>query len=545
MNPDAAPVPAMPPAPAPALALDQVADLVLGVESTSALLAAIEQILTDLMALPARLYLWDAHAGAYYAAAGFGCDRAAPDLSPAQAQAANRFPFATRGHPVGLLAIDSGWVFDRAPVEHLVALLGPLITGLHRQDQAAQALRAASEQVEQVISAGDLLSHLDVEVLLVKILETMLSATKAQVGAVLVPDEAGMPQVRVTWGFPEAVVRRVAYRDGLAVVDRVQRDGRMAALDADAVARDLDTAAIAPIRLTALLALPMSARGRTQGVLVLANPEDGFDQHRRRLASTLCGMAAIALDNALLVKATLDRERLAQEMGLARSVQTGMYPPGGLERHGIALLGASRPCSETGGDYYTYLERDGRLVAMIGDVSGHGLGAALFTTMAHAVIHQQLRDGVALVPAMRALNGSLVHSKSRRFMTAALVEIDPATRAFRYVSAGHNPLLWVHDGVPVWLDSTGMPLGIMAGAEFDPPPEQVASPGDWLVLYTDGYTEAATADGQVFGDDRLVAALRAATGPAEAIAALDAACDAFAGTTAHADDLTLVVIRFG
>ncbi|MFM2090202.1 MAG: hypothetical protein RLZZ127_691 [Planctomycetota bacterium] len=532
--------------PAPGLTLEQVADLLVGVESVDSLLTAIDDLLAQLLALPARLYLWDGGGKVYYAAHGFGCPREAPDLRLPDPLPRGWYRLSSRGAPVGLLVVESEWSHDPKALEHLGALLGPILIALHRQERSRTELREAQVQVEQVINAGDLLSHLDVEILLVKIVETMLSATHAQVAALLTPDAAGVMQVRVPWGFPEDVVRRVRFLDGTPVVDRVAAGDGAVCLEGAQVGQRLDLDAIAPIRITALLALPLSARGRTQGVLVLANPEDGFDEHRQRLARTLCAMAAIALDNALLVKATLDRDRLQQEMDLARSVQTGMYPVGGLELPGLAAEGASRPCDETGGDYYTYLERDGHLLAMIGDVSGHGIGAALFTTMAHAVITQQLRAGVQLEPAFMALNDALSHGQSGRFMTAALVELDPVTRVFRYVSAGHNPLLWIHQGEPRWLESCGMPMGIMAGAAYPPPAPLVGAPGDLLILYTDGFTEAADPANELYGDDRLAAAAAraAAGGPGDVLKTMVADVDRFADGRPLADDLTMVVIRF-
>jgi phosphoserine phosphatase len=130
-------------------------------------------------------------------------------------------------------------------------------------------------------------------------------------------------------------------------------------------------------------------------------------------------------------------------------------------------------------------------------------------------------------------------------MTAALVEIDPVTRIFRYVSAGHNPLLWIHRGEPRWLESCGMPMGIMAGAAYPPPAPLVGAPGDLLILYTDGFTEAADPANDLYGDDRLAAAALASDGePGQVLKAMIADVDRFAAGRPLADDLTMVVIRF-
>ena len=248
----------------------------------------------------------------------------------------------------------------------------------------------------------------------------------------------------------------------------------------------------------------------------------------------------------MLVKATVDRERLQRELDLAKQIQGQMYPERGLRSARVAVEGFSRPCDETGGDYYAFIRREGRVKAMIGDVSGHGLGAALYTTMAHAIVQQQLRSGTAIEPAFESLNEALFHTQSGRFMTAALVDLDPETLTFSYVSAGHNPLLWLNNGEPRWLESCGMPLGIVPVGTFPLPPAVTMAPGDVLVLYTDGYTEAVNLAGELYGDERLAAVTRrgweAGLLPDQIAKLITADVDEWAGGHPHEDDLTMVVI---
>jgi serine phosphatase RsbU (regulator of sigma subunit) len=262
----------------------------------------------------------------------------------------------------------------------------------------------------------------------------------------------------------------------------------------------------------------------------------------------VCSLAAIALDNAVLVKNMVEGERLRQELDLARGVQAGMFPGSDLTVGTLVLAGGARPCSETGGDYYTWLTCDGRVRTMISDVSGHGLGAALYTTMAHVLAQQQLRSGAGLEAAVKVLNDGLFHAHSGRFMTAALVDIDPATGAMNYTSAGHNPLLWINQGEVRWLDSSGMPIGVMdEGTWPEGGPLQLA-PGDLLMLYTDGFTEAVDATSDAWGDDRfaatVLAAWRSGSNPAEISTLVHAAVDAWVGSSTHLDDLTMVVMHW-
>jgi sigma-B regulation protein RsbU (phosphoserine phosphatase) len=134
-------------------------------------------------------------------------------------------------------------------------------------------------------------------------------------------------------------------------------------------------------------------------------------------------------------------------------------------------------------------------------------------------------------------------------MTFALVQVDPQEMRFSYVSAGHTPLLWVNQGRPRWLDSCGMPLGIVPAAELPLRSEGALDGGDYLILYTDGFTEAVDPQGELYGEERLARIATSAwtdgIAPAELIARITADIDRWSGGVPHRDDLTMVVIAVG
>ncbi len=531
----------------------------------SVLLTRLDTALAELHALPARLYLFDARANAFYAAAAFGAqtdeDTLVADLPRVRPATAGAYELINDGAPVGVLRVPAS--ADHAGITVLAQVLGPALVARSAAEVARDDLREAQAQVGRLADAAELLRHLDVDVLLTKLLETFLTAVRAQVGAVLAIGEARELKATVTWGLRDQHLDAIRMRPpagtagaagNIGVVEHVAATGRTLCLDAAGVAARLDLTGL-DAQLTGLLALPLLSRGRTVGVIVLANPDEDFAVRGRRVGETLCALAAIAVENALLVRQMVDRERLQQELAIARSVQGHMFPGAGLDLPGCTVTGGARPCSETGGDYFTWLGTDERAVAMIGDVSGHGLGAALFTTMAHALIQQQLRAQVPLAVMMRALNEGLFHTHSGRFMTAALVELEPRERRFRYLSAGHTPLLWLHKRLHGpgaaemrWLDSGGMPLGVVDDLTLDAPPALTAASGDLLVLYTDGFIEAINPAGEPYGQDRFAAVVQAAHANganADTVMALaHAAVDTWVAGGAQEDDLTMVVIGF-
>ncbi len=523
--------------------LGTTADRLLAADTAQHLISILEDELPRLGASPSALYLYDANAGTYYPVAGFGQSQPHQDIPEMQVPDGS-LRLSSVGKPVGLLIVPPG-IHREASVRHLANLLGPLLVQLHRRQIVVEELRETREIVAQLAVAGDLLRHLDLDVLLTKLLETALSAVGAQVGAVLLADDARKLDLRVAWGMTAEHLAAIRLKDGRTVAQAVFASGEPVVASRSERKALLDLSGLHE-RLDGLLALALVSRDRILGVLLLANPTQDFGPAKRRLAETLCNLAGTAIDNSTLVKDAIERERLRQEIDIARRVQEKMFPTSGLVVDGLTAEGWSRPCNETGGDYYAYVPRPGGLVTMVGDVSGHGLGAALFTTMAHALAQQQFRAGADMATAFRQMNEGLFHTRSGRFMTAVAVSVDSATGVCEYVSAGHTRSLWIHRGEVRWLESTAMPLGIVPSLEIDPSPKLVLDPGDLLLLYTDGITEAAHEDGTTLGEERLadtvLAAWRSHLTPRRVLDLVAAAVDGFTAGRAQADDLTAVAL---
>lgn len=523
------------------------AEQLIGLASSRSLLTRLEELLANCGGLPARLYLADAQTCTFYPAAGLGCEQPSDELDMLATLAGlgpGDLVLRQRDEVIGLLqhapAIEAGIATA------LASLLGPVLLATQQAKSQTDELHRLHSQVHHIVTAGQLLRHIDIEVLLVEILQTSLRSVGAEVGALVTADEHGALELRAAWGLREDHLEHLRTRTGRPLAAEVLASGRALRLEGSDLTESLDLAGFDGV-LTGLMALPLQAGDRRQGVVLLANPSKAFGLEGQRVAEMVCDMAAIALDNAMLVRSLVERERLSRELDIAREVQLDMFPPGGITVGGISALGAFRPCDETGGDYFTCLERNGRAVVMIGDVTGHGLGAALFTTAAHALVQQQLHSGAGLVETLRTVNEGLHYTGSGRFMTAALVEVDPASGAFEYGSAGHNPLLWIHRGEVRWLDSQGMPLGIMSDYRHDGTGRGELAPGDLLLLYTDGFVESMDATEECFGDERLAATLR--EGLAQdldeqgLIDHLFAALERWSGGAKPADDLTVVVLR--
>jgi HAMP domain-containing protein len=208
----------------------------------------------------------------------------------------------------------------------------------------------------------------------------------------------------------------------------------------------------------------------------------------------------------------LERQRLDEELRLAREIQQRLLPAGPPHMSGLELAGLSLPAREVGGDYYDYLPLDGGRVGLaIADVSGKGTPAALLMSAFRASLRSQDLGRLGPAEVLTRVN-RFIHSSvdPGRFVTAFLAVLDPHSGELRYSSAGHDaPYLVRPDGAVTVLSDGGLLLGLMPQVAY---PEKVLTlePGTLFTAFTDGVTEAQDAKGEFFGAGRLESALRAA-----------------------------------
>ncbi|UYV13158.1 MAG: SpoIIE family protein phosphatase [Phycisphaera sp.] len=247
-----------------------------------------------------------------------------------------------------------------------------------------------------------------------------------------------------------------------------------------------------------------------------------------------------------------DRVRLRESLLVAMEVQKNLLPHEPPVIEGLDIAGHSTYCDETGGDYYDYLHIEGlseRCAALaIGDVVGHGVAAAMLMATARGILRSRCHEPASLGELLKHLNELLVDDTGgERFMTMLLVVLDGGTGNMAWASAGHGPpMVYVaKDDRFAEHKGGGIPLGLFAGREFETYTAGPFSPGDIVVLSTDGLWEAKQADGEFYGMERLQRVIReSATENAESIAAAiredhKAAC----GDKSQDDDITFVVAK--
>ena len=260
-----------------------------------------------------------------------------------------------------------------------------------------------------------------------------------------------------------------------------------------------------------------------------------------------------------LLQQKAEKERLEQELRIARSIQMSLLPQGSLVFPGVSLSGHCEPAREVGGDYYDFLPLDeARIGILIADVAGKGTSAALYMAelkglmLSLSELHASPRQ--LLIAANRIISK---HLDARSFITMMYAVVDLRARTLTLARAGHCPLVYVPGPYALSRASqTLQPDGMVLGLQFDTGDlfsrtlEEVTLPlglGDLFLLYTDGISEAMNVAGDCFGDARLadLACLHADLASDDLRDCILGEVQAFAGSAAQHDDMTMVLLKIG
>ncbi len=318
----------------------------------------------------------------------------------------------------------------------------------------------------------------------------------------------------------------------------------------DSDATDL-SASIVDLKLRAVMCVRLSVKDDVTGVIYVDSraTERTFNSKDSRFFEALARAISIVLENARLLRAALERERLQRAIELAREVLANLLPKDPMGIPGFDIAGLSLPAESAAGDYYDFVPcPDGRVGLVIGDVTGHGIGPAMVMTGARSALRILFEDEALDEAAILSrLNARLVQDLGDgRFMSLLVGRLDVAKRVVTWANAGQNPPIVLRaDGQVENLGGAGLALGIEAGIAYQCRPPLQLRTGDLLLWLTDGLVEARSPDGLEFGEARVVELLRRHRDlPArQLLAKLRAAVVAHAGREQQDDDVTLLVVR--
>ncbi|MDX1739637.1 MAG: SpoIIE family protein phosphatase [Rhodothermales bacterium] len=298
-----------------------------------------------------------------------------------------------------------------------------------------------------------------------------------------------------------------------------------------------------------VLALPIKHQGETCGMLCLGPKMAGtYQPGEIEFLTALANLAFVSIQNSYLVEEQIEKERLEEEMRLARVIQEGLQPSQLPAVEGTEIAMLALPSRHVAGDYTDVIQLDDKRVLLaIGDVTGKGMPASLLMSNLQASLRTLVPLEIALSESTGHINRVICDNTGfDKFITYFHGIFDSSDRSFHYVNAGHNPPMLVHsDGSMEELEVGGLLLGVMKGMPYERGDVSL-QPGDVLAMFTDGVTEAMSPDEEEFEEHRLEAVLRE-NRQLSAQGILDAVREAIiswtGSATALSDDLTMLVLK--
>jgi phosphoserine phosphatase RsbU/P len=433
-------------------------------------------------------------------------------------------------------------------------------------------------------------SSLDLGEVLNRVMDEVITITGAERGFVMLRDEPeGALAFQVARGMDQRVIEDPQFQISRSVVEQVAQDGQpILTSDAQQDDRFSMRTSVTNLRLRSILCVPLAVKGRwienveqrpqlgvarnppyhhPFGVIYVDNrlragifTEDDLD-----LLIAIASSAAIAIENARLYQLAVEKGRLERELQMAREVQANLLPHETPNLPGWAFVARWKPARTVAGDYYDFIPHENapHLGIVIADVTDKGMPAALFMALTRNTVRASVNSATSPAEGITRANRLIcADATGGMFVTLFYASLNPENGTLTYVNAGHNPPLLYKAEIPgndtqtdsdtlVRLDRTGMALGVLADAVYEQRTLHLV-PGDFLVLYTDGVTDAVQGPQQAvpqrFGLHHLQQAIfEQRHAPAtEIMATLESTIDEFTGansTTALFDDIAIMVIK--
>jgi phosphoserine phosphatase RsbU/P len=363
-----------------------------------------------------------------------------------------------------------------------------------------------------------------------------------------------LQQAAVTPVALESFLRLHAVIPGEGVLGRVWQTEQPVCLNELSEAPELAKLRDSALATASIMGAPLLYGKQNMGVLALGNGRMGapFSQSDFVVFKSIAEQSAFALYNAIIYSEAGEKKRLDHDLEIARDIQRILLPSEAPAVQGFDISGINVPARQVSGDYFDYIKVDEQLLGVaIADVSGKGVPASLIMAICRSVLRSQSAGNPSPSDVLGKVNRQLYPDiKEDMFISMAYVILDPAKNRVTLSRAGHDaPLLYKRSSQSVTpLKPRGMALGIDSGSvfdrltvDFDVPLE----PGDCLVLYTDGVTEALDAEGYEFGLERTIQSVRASAmhGASAIITRVIDDVRNFAGSQPQNDDITLIAIH--
>mgnify|MGYP002400287461 CR=1 FL=1 len=394
----------------------------------------------------------------------------------------------------------------------------------------------------------------DLRRLLEMIIDAAIELMAAERGFLILLSESGQMKIEIARNMDQTSISDAALQVSTQVCREViDRGEAVLTTDARADSHFGRYQSVVGLNLRSILCVPFRIRGETFGTVYLDAAQVGaFSARDVELLSAFSDQAALAIENARLLHHARQRERLDQELKIASQIQRKLLPHGVPAIPGLELYGWMYAAKEVGGDYYDFvLDPSGKsLFFCVGDVSGKGVPAGLVMASARSALRSLVERGTrSTLEIVLSLNRLLCSDLDQEmFLSFVLMRYDAPSGEIQFCGAGHeNLLIWRHARQDIEVQKTGgMVLGLTTRAEEQFVERRLdLAPGDGLVLYTDGVTEALNEQREQFTLERLVETARrhAHQSPKPALHAVLGDVLRFKGRATQRDDITLLVVK--
>ncbi|MBI3765931.1 MAG: SpoIIE family protein phosphatase [Ignavibacteriales bacterium] len=358
----------------------------------------------------------------------------------------------------------------------------------------------------------------------------------------------------VTHNIPERYCQFIRNEDSLIsllIESRSPQSFALLAEEAESVEmNDVDKENI--LKSGVVLSVPMFLQEQLIGTINVGPKLSGkvYSQEDIDLLSTVASQAAIAIENARLHQSEIEKQKIEEELTLARRIQEGLLPKTDPLIDGLDIAGISIPALTVGGDYFDYIRLDShKLLVVVADVSGKGMAASLYMSKVQGMVQLAAQMYTSPREILIHVNRMLYEGMERRsFITMILASFDLTRNEVRICRAGHHKAIFNNNGEMKYLEAKGIGLGLEQGPIFERELEEIRRPidrGSMFVFYSDGLTEAMNDHKVEFGDGAIRAILTS-VGPFSARDIQQSIINAvkeFQGSAEQHDDLTLVVVR--
>ncbi len=306
------------------------------------------------------------------------------------------------------------------------------------------------------------------------------------------------------------------------------------------------------IRSGTVLSVPMFMKDRLIGTIHVGEKlsDKAYSQEDIDLLSTVGSQAAIAIENARLHKSEIERQKIQEELALARRIQQGLLPKQNPDIDGLDIAGVAIPAQVVGGDYFDFIEIGSKkLLVVIADVAGKGMSAALYMSKIQGMVQLAAHMYSSPKEMLTHVNRRIYDGIERKsFITMVLALFDMEQGEVKICRAGHNKVLIGTDGTLEYLSAEGIGLGLERGPVFENTLQEVRKPlkpGGLFFFYTDGLTEAMNEQEVQLGEDSVLQILKSKRHltSEEIQRSITTAVEEFVGKAEQHDDLTLVVVK--